>query len=237
MKSHFNSNNDKNGKIAAERVPNEGSLCPDLGIIETVLWENGGYFLLGAHLARLKKSAAHFSFPYDKGAILHAFGKLQETFDPKKKYRVRLVINRSGIPEISHCILPDAPPQTQKIVISKTRVDKTDFFLYHKTTNRGNRDCELQKYREKGIFDVIFMNEQNEITEGAISNIIIYNNGKYFTPPESCGILNGIYRQHLLKNEKFNMEKKILFEQDLTYCEKIFLCNSVRKLLPVTLAD
>lgn len=236
MKSHFNSNNDKNGKIAAARVPNEGSVYPDLGIIETVLWENGSYFLLEAHLNRLKKSATHFSFSYDKDVIMRAFGKLQETFDPQKKYRVRLVMNRSGMPKITSRVLLEASSDSQKIVISETRVDKTDILLYHKTTNRETRDSELQKFRKKGIFDVIFMNEQNEITEGAISNIIIHKNGKYLTPPVSCGLLNGIYRQCLLENGEFNMEEKILSEQDLTSCEKIFLCNSVRKLIPVTLA-
>jgi len=237
MKSLFNSNTGKNGKIAAERVPNESSIYPNLGIIETVLWENGGYFLLDSHLVRLKKSAAHFSFLYNKDVIMQTFSKFQETFDPKKKYRVRLVMNRSGTPEISSCILPEVPPDSQKIAISKAQVDKTDIFLYHKTTNRGKRDNELQKYRKKGIFDVIFMNKQNEITEGAISNVIIRKNGKYLTPPVFCGILNGIYRQYLLENREFEMEEKILSEKDLASCEKIFLCNSVRKLTPVTLVD
>ncbi len=235
MKSPLNSNTGKNGKIPAPQVPNGDFLCKDLGIIETVLWENGGYFLLDSHLTRLQKSAAHFSFSYNKDAIMQEFGKLQETFDPKKKYRVRLVINKFGTPEITSLILPEALPNPQKIAVSETRVDKTDVFLYHKTTNRGNRDSELQKYRKKGVFDVIFMNEQNEITEGAISNVMVYRNGKYFTPPVPCGILNGIYRQYLLKNRKLKIEEKILFEKDLVSCEKIFLCNSVRKLIPVTL--
>ena len=237
MKSRFNSNTDKNGTIPGSQVPNGNSLCPDLGIIETVLWENGEYFLLDSHLMRLKKSAESFSFSYSKAAIMQAFSKLQETFDPKKKYRIRLVINKSGIPEITSLILPAALTDPQKIAVSETRVDKTDIFLYHKTTNRGNRDNELQKYRKKGIFDVIFMNEQNEITEGAISNVIVYKNGKHFTPPVPCGILNGIYRQYLLKNRKLKIEEKILFKKDLASCEKIFLCNSVRKLTPVVLAN
>ena len=70
---------------------------------------------------------------------------------------------------------------------------------------------------------MIFYNENNEITEGARSNIIIEKNGKLFTPPIKCGRLDGIY----LKNMK-NIEEKILFKSDLENADRIFCVNSVR---------
>jgi para-aminobenzoate synthetase/4-amino-4-deoxychorismate lyase len=58
-------------------------------------------------------------------------------------------------------------------------------------------------YREgvqKGLMDVIFMNERQEVTEGAISNVIIERNGRFVTPPVTCGLLNGVYRRHLYRD-------------------------------------
>jgi len=237
MKSNLYTNSYKNNKIPDLRVWDANSLPKDFSIIETLLWENGDYFLLALHLNRLKKSARKFSCLYNEKIVKDTFTKLQEKFKSEEKYRVRLLLHQSGTLEITSTILPEPTIVPQKTIISEKRTEKTDLFLYHKTTNRALYDREYEKYREKGFFDVIFMNSGNEVTEGAITNIIIRKNGKYFTPPVSCGLLDGVYRKHLIQNGDFKMEEKVLFREDLIASEKIFLCNSVRKLTPVTFSD
>ncbi len=95
-------------------------------------------------------------------------------------------------------------------------------------------DSEYQKCAESGYRDVIFRNEKNEITEGAISNIFIRRNGGCYTPPLRCGLLNGIGRQVMM--EKFQAEEKILYWPDLQKADEIILTNSVRGATTVTLA-
>jgi para-aminobenzoate synthetase/4-amino-4-deoxychorismate lyase len=84
---------------------------------------------------------------------------------------------------------------------------------------------------------VIFKNERGEITEGAISNIYVVKNGIYFTPPLSCGVLDGTFRRHLLETKPFPIQERILFEQDIDSADSIYISNSVRGLLQATLVS
>ena len=78
-------------------------------------------------------------------------------------------------------------------------------------------------------------NERDEITEGAISNVFIKVKGCYFTPPLECGLLNGIYREYLMKTLK-DVREKVITVSDLLSADEILLCNSVRKSRKVELA-
>ena len=66
--------------------------------------------------------------------------------------------------------------------------------------------------------------------EGARSNIILQINGKLYTPPVKCGLLNGIF-----KTSMKNVSEKILYKNDLENAEKIFCVNSVRGIVEVKL--
>ena len=72
------------------------------------------------------------------------------------------------------------------------------------------------------------MNEKGNVTEGAISNILIMKDGKYFTPPIEDGILNGCYREYLLRTRK-DIEVKSFGLNDLLASDELILVNSVRK--------
>ena len=95
-------------------------------------------------------------------------------------------------------------------------------------------NLELKKARNKGFYDVIFQNEKNEITEGAISNILLKQNNHYLTPTLSSGLLNGVYRQYLFSEKTEEIKEKILTIHDLKKADEIYLCNSVRKLVQVS---
>ena len=88
-------------------------------------------------------------------------------------------------------------------------------------------DLEYYKYSAKGFFDVIFFNEKGELAEGAITNIFVYKDDVTSTPPLNAGILPGIYRKYLLRNNSLITERK-LFKEDLFEADKIILTNSVR---------
>ena len=88
----------------------------------------------------------------------------------------------------------------------------------------------MQKIARGEVFDEIFLNEKGELTEGSRSNIILEINGKLFTPPTKCGLLNGIFRQSMK-----NVTEKILYKSDLYKAEKIYCINSVRKIVEVKL--
>ncbi|MFH1798831.1 MAG: aminotransferase class IV [Candidatus Omnitrophota bacterium] len=214
----------------------------NFALIETILWENSTFFLLALHLERLKKSAQCFSFPYDESLILQKINDSADVFEKTKKYRVRLVLEKSGKMTIQYQMLEKPPAGPAKAVISKHRINAANIFLYHKTTNRALYNKELKKYRAKGLFEVIFLNQDGQITEGAISNIVIKKNQELWTPPVLCGLLNGTFRQYLLSGvvearifAPLQIKEKIFYKEDLLNADAVFMINSVRKILPITL--
>ena len=72
---------------------------------------------------------------------------------------------------------------------------------------------------------MIFFNKYGYLSEGAISNIFLIKQGRWYTPPLSAGILNGICRQNVL--EKKNVTIKNLNKKDLLNADEIILTNSV----------
>jgi para-aminobenzoate synthetase/4-amino-4-deoxychorismate lyase len=73
------------------------------------------------------------------------------------------------------------------------------------------------------------MNLSGEITEGAISNVFIEKDGRWFTPPVECGLLAGVYRRHLLEARP-KIEQRVLTLDDLHSADAIYLTNAVRGL-------
>ncbi|MEA3489821.1 MAG: aminotransferase class IV [Candidatus Omnitrophota bacterium] len=210
---------------------------PDFSLIETILWENGGYFLLELHMERLKKSAGHFSFPLDRSVLGQVLDNLAGSFDPSERYRVRLLLERSGNFNITSDLLENTDDPAVKAAVSDERTDKNDIFYRYKTTKRDIYEEEFKKYRAKGFFDVIFTNQDNEVTEGAITNIIIKKDGHYWTPPLSCGLLPGVYREYLLREGKLPLKEKVLYPEDLERADRVFLINSVRKMVEAVISE
>lgn len=200
-------------------------------LIETFLWR-GEYKFFQEHLNRMKGSARYFDFYFHPLKIISCLSNIENRFDRKFSYKIRLLLDKEGDLEIDYSrIAEDKSDKEKYIALSKYRVDPESIFCYHKTTNRDLYDSEYNYYCLKGYCDVIFLNTRNEVTEGAISNIIIEKNKKYYTPPVFSGLLPGIFREYLLKKQ--NVEEKILFLEDLVKADKIFLCNSVRGLMEV----
>ena len=109
--------------------------------------------------------------------------------------------------------------------MAKNPIDSSNPFLFHKIDNR--KIYQNAKADFPNHYDVILWNEKGEITEGTFNNIVIKRNGKFITPPLTCGLLNGVFRQYLL--EKGEISEGIILKEDLANAEEIYLINSVRK--------
>lgn len=192
----------------------------DFQLIETVRIENGKMLFKEEHFQRLKNSAKNFGFKYTQPHI-----------NPHQDGILRILLNKNG--ELSYEYKDLTYSQTNKIAISPIIISSNNNLMYHKTTFRPWFYESYAKIKNGEIYDEIFFNENNELTEGARSNIIVKINSNYYTPPLCCGLLNGIYRQKLI-NEGFCKEK-VLYKKDLLNCEKIFCINSVRGMVEVEL--
>lgn len=206
----------------------------DFALIETILWK-GNFFLLPLHLKRLHNSAEYFNFKFDKKKIIKALRQLAGQLKRKKAYRLRLLLQKNGNIKIKTAILKPEKNKIIKVTFSKKKVNSRNPFIYHKTTNRNMLDEEYSKSNKKGFDEIVFTNEKGQITEGAISNIIIKKNGFFYTPPVSCGLLNGVFRQFLLQRKKIPLKEKVLYRKDLLEASHIYFINSVRGMRKVSL--
>lgn len=194
-------------------------------IFETMLLKDSKIFLLDEHLNRLQQSAEYFLFKFDKKSIEEQLEKIIKNIDAKS-YRLRISLNKFG--KLSHSIL--ILSQLSKnidVIVSANRITSKNKFQYFKTTNRVLYNREHKKYSDKGFFDVIYLNESNEIAEGAITNILVYKNDLISTPPLTTGILSGIYRKHFLRNNSM-IRERIIHLHDLIEADTILLTNSLR---------
>ncbi|MBW6520405.1 MAG: chorismate-binding protein [Desulfoarculaceae bacterium] len=221
------------------------SSTPAFQLIETLLWEPGaGYWLLADHLERLQASADYFLFYCDLLSVEQGLMRECRLF-AAVPMRVRLTMAKDGAVTISShpCFLPVArqlprrpdPGRTDlpRIELSPVRTDSSVPWYFHKTTRRELYDRELQRARANGLFDCCFLNERAELTEGCISNIILWRQGEYVTPSLQCGLLAGIMRKFLLTDAQIPLREEVLTPVDLQDAEALFLCNSVRGVVQV----
>ncbi len=207
-------------------------LTPPFQLIETLLWDKH-YVLLPAHLQRLKQSAKYFNYPLSLTTVRKQLRQLTKKLLLGQRYKMKVLVDVKGnIHVMCRDVIYDVSTQ-YRVTFSQHPTHSSNVFLYHKTTNRKLYNTEYKKYAEQGYVDVLFCNERGEVTEGAISNIIIKKRGQYYTPPVSCGLLAGTYRQHFMTTH--NVTEKILTKQDVLQADQVYICNSVRGLIRVKL--
>jgi para-aminobenzoate synthetase / 4-amino-4-deoxychorismate lyase len=201
-------------------------------LIETILWlPETGYQRLSLHLDRLINSAEYFLIPLKREEVIQFLN--QSVPASTVPARIRLLIDRTGAMQISTTEVESViAPQ---IEWAERTVDSSDRFLFHKTTNRSLHESELTRARLNGSFDVIFLNEKGEVTEGALSNVWILKDGVYYTPPVASGLLDGTYRRFLLSAQNLRTEESVLFPADLEQADAIYISNAIRGLLRVQL--
>jgi para-aminobenzoate synthetase/4-amino-4-deoxychorismate lyase len=206
----------------------------DFQLIETMLWDQE-FILLSLHLDRLQSSAAYFEFPFNRCALISTLAARSSEFLPGELHRLRLLLDRKGAFTVT------STPYIRgrsigRVRISPERTSSVDMFLRHKTTCRDRYDRLYQQARADGFDEILFLNEKEEVTEGAISNIFVQQGDRLLTPPLSSGVLPGTYRRHLLETNR-TAEEQLLTLQDLESADAVFLCNSVRGMYQVKLAD
>ena len=224
---------------------------PPFALLETMLYDpQEGYLFLDEHLDRVVSSADYLGWACDGQRLRAELGELTEKINSTGCTRVRLVVSEGGetVLETHDCDRPQALSLEKArsfhsqlkgpIDFAGKTTDSSSPWLFHKTTRRQLYDSAWRQARSEGLLDLIFCNEKGEVTEGAISNIVVEKNGRFFTPPLECGLLPGVMRSILLGDVgKFEITEKVLYRDDLLRADAIYLCNSVRGVVPVALRE
>lgn len=207
---------------------------PEFELLETLLWHAGrGYFLLEKHLKRLQRAADYFGFLCDEGAVRRLLTEASNRYaatESLRRAKCRLLLNRRGEARVEMSPL-EPKPSVWRVTLASEPIDPSDVFLYHKTTHRAV--YEKARAACPDCDDVILWNPRGEITESTLANVVVRLEGRLYTPPVACGLLNGVYRQHLL--ERGTIQERIITVEELMKAETIYLINSVRGWMRVSL--
>ncbi|KAI8098484.1 aminotransferase [Halteromyces radiatus] len=234
-------------------------------LLETILFTpKEGFYLLDLHLKRLIQSAKELDFV--KPNKQHISNLLLSNIPSNGPQRVRLLYDKQGHTTLEHTplswesvnktvdslkmledtkILNELPTLKVTLDIQPTDTNIHQQFIRNKTTERSIYTAARERVHvgSNDIFDVILWNIDKQITETSIANIAVGTKMKdqhgyaWKTPILDCGLLSGVFRQHLLDQDEM-VEGKITID-DLIKAQQnndIIVCfNSVRKIYRVYL--
>jgi len=186
------------------------------------------------HLARLAASCAYFGFIWDADAARAALQAACAARPDDVPFRLRLALRQDGqftVQSGALTVLPD----TVNILLAPDATTADDLFLRHKSSVRARYDAAWRAAEAQGGFDMLFFNERGELTEGGRSNVFVRLDGRWHTPPLSCGLLPGVQRAAMLADPAWNAQEAIITRAMLAQAEAIVVCNALRGALPAKL--
>jgi para-aminobenzoate synthetase/4-amino-4-deoxychorismate lyase len=217
----------------AEALAKTACLTPTPGfdLFETMRLERGAYARLDGHLRRLERSAAYFARPFAEATLRDAL-VCHAQHHPDQLRRVRVRLDAAGTPHIDSDPFTIAPAPPQPVVLASTPVSRADRWLYHKTTRRAIYDRHRAEH--PSAFDVLLWNEDGALTEFTIGNLVVEIDGHRWTPPIESGLLPGVFRAGQV--DAGVIRERVLTRADLTQATRVWLINSLREWVEVTVA-
>ena len=203
---------------------------PRFDLLETLLWNTGGYYLVERHLQRLGDSAQYFGFAWDDNRVRQELAVLGASLKGGPQ-RVRLLLGEGGHTRLESQAL-DVGQGLLRVALCTRAVDRADPFLYHKTTHRQvYRQCLGQ---HPACDDVILVNDQGQLTQCCMGNLVVELEGRLWTPPRACGLLAGTFRAEML--DQGLIEERCIGVEELAAAGRLYRINSVRGWMPLELA-
>ena len=226
------------------------------GLFETMRSYSGKIFRMECHLDRLFRSARSIfiDIPMTKNEIRTAInGTIQ--LNKLSNSIARLTITR-GEHDPGLNIDYNAPP-TVVILVRATKVIPENIYkkgigikLYTKSAIRTQgisdqiKSCNYlsnillrEKAIKEGFFEAILFDNNNNVTEGTISNLFLIKNNQLKTPSLNEFVLGGIMRNAILdicRTNNISFKETAITEKDLYEADEIFLTNSGIEVLPVS---
>ena len=155
--------------------------------IESIKVEDQKAFLMEFHQKRVNDTFAHFGA---QGSIdlEKIFKNLEHDEDGLYKLRIVYDLNRN----FKHQMIPYAIPEIENFQL----VENNSFDYSFKFEDRK----EFEKMKTKAKTEEIIIVKNNHITDTSYTNILFLKGETWYTP--ATYLLNGVMRQHLLKEKK-----------------------------------
>lgn len=224
------------------------------GVYEVIRTYRGKPFHLDAHLARLERSARAIELPLpwniqQWAAYVHD-GIVRSGYPESKVY---LQLTRGAAPR-DHAFPASAKPTAVMTVREMKPMDPAvrasgvavmtmDDWRWGrcdiKSVNLLPNVMARQKAKQAGVFEAVFI-RNGQVTEGAVSNVMVVKAGRVLTAPEGERILSGVTRMlvlELIRKEGLPVEERFVTLDELLRADEIFLTSTTVEVLPVIRVD
>ncbi|HCQ91045.1 MULTISPECIES: aminotransferase class IV [unclassified Clostridium] len=111
---------------------------------------------------------------------------------------------------------------------------------YIKSLNYLDNILEKELALKEGFDEAIFLNLDNFLCEGSVSNLFIIKNKMIYTPKISSGLLPGIVREFLintLRSKGYKVVEDFILLDDLKNSDGAFLTNSLMGIMKINSVD
>ncbi|WP_297422933.1 aminotransferase class IV [Clostridium sp.] len=205
-----------------DRVLADEGLFFGRGVFETILWRDKPV-LLNEHLERLKKAMIEINLmSLEEAALREYLGKLNIQ---NKAVKITVTPLNIIITEREISYKKEDYEKGMSLTISKVRRNSTSRLCYIKSTCYIENLIEKENAKKLDYDDVIFLNENEYVTETSCANIFILINNEIFTPKLEDGLLDGIIRSEIIK--EFSISEKSITIEDLINSEEVIITNSL----------
>ncbi|MAA76425.1 MAG: hypothetical protein CML73_00105 [Rhodobiaceae bacterium] len=251
----LNGNFEDSGKISSS---DRGFLLGD-GVFETLYATGTGVVYFNQHWQRLISALdlIDINIPYSPNDILrvcqelinHMHGETDgENNNQLQPFVLRLSVSR-GNGGRGLAINPDAqptwfitaapcPPPPKSVTLHVSTLCRPSDNLTSRIKSLSYMDNILARKEAiiAGADEALMLNEAGLVSCAAASNIFIFKNNNWITPPTSDGTLDGIIRGEILNMGK--LDDAPIREESLTLAQVqeadyIFICNSLTGAVPV----
>lgn len=230
-------------------APGQVGLLSGWGVFTTLKVSDGVPFAFERHWARISRDAAtmHVPLPGDPETLRQRLLELVEAnraFD--STLRLAIVRNGGGMWEG-----PSNGHASDVIGLTADTKDWGDGVRLGIVPNARHAACEfattkilswamnltwVEKAQQRGLDEVILLNEFGDVAECTSANIFASKGGQVWTPPVSSGCLPGITREVLLHEihvPGIQIAEKKLTRAELEAADEVFITSTTRNLLPV----
>ena len=130
----------------------ESNLRSDFRLIETMRFDGLAVPLLARHMARMRRSAQHFDFPFAAERMHATVQAAVVDLSPHRCWKVRLTLARDGMMRVETAPLPDIPPEgPRRLMLSSVRIDPDHLLDTQETVEEAVLHPE-DLHRADGLF-------------------------------------------------------------------------------------
>jgi branched-chain amino acid aminotransferase len=214
---------------------------------------------LGAHLARLRRSAERIgiTIPVDDGELRRRFQALEAHAGHPNAF-VRFVVSR-GVGDVSYhfdrvkgptivVIMKPfegyAPQQYTEgltlAIVSVRRNHPQALDPAIKSCNLLNNILAVREAQGKGASEAIMLNQAGAVVECASSNIFLVRKGTVVTPPLRDGLLAGVTRDIVIEIGReigLDVREETIRPEELFAADEVFITSSLKEAAPVRAID